>query len=107
MNPLDWLAALGRAVLGVCRTAGSVTLFAVEGVSHVVRPPLYGRMFGRAFVEFSYFSLPVVALTAIFSGMVIGAAILYRLLPVQRGGVRSPRSSCCPWCGSLGRCWRA
>ena len=71
MNPLDWLAALGRGALGVCRTAGSVTVFAAEGLSHIVRPPLYGRMFGRAFTEFAYFSLPVVALTAIFSGMVI------------------------------------
>ena len=71
MNPLDWLAAIGRGVLGVCRTTGSVAVFAAEGVSHIVRPPLYGRMFGRAFGEFAYFSLPVVALTAIFSGMVI------------------------------------
>ncbi len=68
---MDWLALLGRAALGVCRGAGSVALFAAAGVSHLVRPPLYGRMFGRAFIEFSYFSLPVVALTAIFSGMVI------------------------------------
>ncbi len=71
MIVLDWLAALGRAALGVCRTIGAVAVFAGEGLSHVVRPPLYGRMFGRAFVEFGYFSLPVVALTAIFSGMVI------------------------------------
>ena len=68
---LDWLAALGRAALGICRTTGSVAVFAAEGVSHIVRPPLYGRMFTRAFIEFAYFSLPVVALTAIFSGMVI------------------------------------
>ena len=71
MNPIDLLATLGRFALGTCRTAGSVTVFAAEGVSHLVRPPLYGRMFGRAFTEFAYFSLPVVALTAVFSGMVI------------------------------------
>ena len=71
MNPLDWLAALGRGALGTCRTTGSVAVFAASGLSHIVRPPLYGRMFGRAFSEFAYFSLPVVALTAIFSGMVI------------------------------------
>ncbi|HEY0909357.1 MAG TPA: ABC transporter permease, partial [Bradyrhizobium sp.] len=41
------------------------------GLSHLLRPPFYSRMFLRAFVEFSYFSLPVVALTAVFSGMVI------------------------------------
>ena len=71
VNPLDWLATLGRSALGVCRTVGSVAVFAADGVSHLVRPPIYGRMFGRAFAEFAYFSLPVVALTAIFSGMVI------------------------------------
>ena len=68
---LDWLAVLGRLLLGACRTTGAVALFAASGVSHIVRPPLYGRMFVRAFIEFAYFSLPVVALTAIFSGMVI------------------------------------
>ncbi len=71
MNPLDWLAALGRGAIGVCRTVGAIAVFALDGVSHVIRPPYYGRMLGRAFVEFAYFSLPVVALTAIFSGMVI------------------------------------
>ncbi len=71
MNPLDGLAALGRLVLGACRSAGRVALFGAAGMSHIVRPPLYGRMFGRAFREFAFFSLPVVALTAIFSGMVI------------------------------------
>ncbi len=68
---LDFLAAVGRGVLGACAQAGSVALFAASGLSHLVRPPFYGRMFWRAFVEFAYFSLPVVALTAIFSGMVI------------------------------------
>jgi len=71
MNPLDLLAAVGRGVIGACRTTGAIAVFAGAGVSHIVRPPFYGRMFLRAFVEFSYFSLPVVALTAIFSGMVI------------------------------------
>ncbi len=70
-NPLDPLAALGRLALGLCAGIGAVALFALDGVSHLLRPPFYGRLFARAFVEFAYFSLPVVALTAIFSGMVI------------------------------------
>ena len=68
---LDGMARVGRGVIGVCRDLGAITLFAGTGVSHLARPPFYGRMFARAFVEFAYFSLPVVALTAIFSGMVI------------------------------------
>jgi len=68
---LDFIALIGRALLGACSTAGKLTLFAASGISHVVRPPFYGRMFLRAFVEIGYFSLPVVALTAVFTGMVL------------------------------------
>lgn len=68
---LDFLAAIGRAVIAVCRGAGSLTIFALEGLSHLVRPPFYGRLFGRALLEIGFFSLPVVALTAVFTGMVL------------------------------------
>jgi len=68
---LDALAAVGRATAHACRVAGSLALFAIEGLSHLVRPPFYWRMFGRALLEIGYFSLPVVALTAVFTGMVL------------------------------------
>ena len=68
---LDPLAALGRAAIGACRATGAVGLFALEAVSHWVRPPFYARLFWRAFVEVAWFSLPVVALTAVFTGMVL------------------------------------
>ena len=68
---LDFVAAIGRLVLGACAATGRVTLFAALGLSHVVRPPFYGRAFLRALVEIGYFSLPVVALTAVFTGMVL------------------------------------
>src|SRR5579859_4409917 len=65
------LAAVGRGMIGACRVTGSLALFAAIGLSHLVRPPFYGRLFGRALLEIGYFSLPVVALTAIFTGMVL------------------------------------
>lgn len=68
---LDIVAAVGRGTFAVCRAAGALALFALSGLSHVVRPPFYGRMFLRAFIEIGYFSLPVVALTAVFTGMVL------------------------------------
>jgi phospholipid/cholesterol/gamma-HCH transport system permease protein len=68
---LDFVALLGRALLGACRATGQLALFALAGLSHLFRPPFYGRMFLRAFVEIGYFSLPVVALTAVFTGMVL------------------------------------
>jgi phospholipid/cholesterol/gamma-HCH transport system permease protein len=72
MNPLlDAVATLGRGLIGACRVTGRVALFGLAALSHLVRPPFYGRMFARAFVEIGFFSLPVVALTAIFTGMVL------------------------------------
>ncbi|GAN76556.1 MlaE family ABC transporter permease [Acidisphaera rubrifaciens] len=72
MTPvLDSLAAVGRAVIGACRATGALALFALSGLSHLVRPPFYGRMFLRALLDIGYFSLPVVALTALFTGMVL------------------------------------
>ena len=68
---LDATAAIGRGTIGAVARTGAVALFGLGGLSHLVRPPFYGRMFLRAFVEFSFFSLPVVAMTALFSGMVI------------------------------------
>jgi phospholipid/cholesterol/gamma-HCH transport system permease protein len=69
--PLTALAALGRFVLDACGFAGRLALFTLEGISHLIRPPYYGRMFARALIEIGYFSLPVVALTAVFTGMVL------------------------------------
>jgi len=68
---LDFAAFLGRAVLALLRAAGEVSLFALEALSHLLRPPFFWRQFWRHFIEVAYFSLPVVALTALFTGMVL------------------------------------
>jgi len=68
---LDLLGAIGHGVIGLCRGAGALALFAGSALSHAVRPPFYPRMFGRALLDIGYFSLPVVALTALFTGMVL------------------------------------
>ncbi|BDG73812.1 MlaE family ABC transporter permease [Roseomonas fluvialis] len=68
LNPV---AAVGRGVIAACRTIGEVAIFAVVAVSHLLRPPFFGRLFLRHLAEIAYFSLPVVALTAVFTGMVL------------------------------------
>jgi phospholipid/cholesterol/gamma-HCH transport system permease protein len=68
---LSFPAAVGRAVIAACHVTGQVAMFAGTGVSHIVRPPFYGRLFLKALVDIGYFSLPVVALTAVFTGMVL------------------------------------
>ena len=68
---LDAVAATGRTVIHACRVTGQVAIFAASGISHIFRPPFYGRLFLSALLEIGFFSLPVVALTAIFTGMVL------------------------------------
>jgi phospholipid/cholesterol/gamma-HCH transport system permease protein len=62
---------IGRLVLTFFEVTGRLVLFAGEGLSHCVRPPFYFRQIGRQLVEIGYYSLPVVGLTAIFTGMVL------------------------------------
>lgn len=68
MNPL---ASIGRTVIAFFETIGRISLFSVRAVSHCFKPPFYGRLLGRQLVEIGYYSLPVVGLTAIFTGMVL------------------------------------
>ena len=68
---LDAIARLGRLLLGACATTGKATVFAASGLSHIARPPFHGRMFLRALLDIGFLSLPVVALTAVFTGMVL------------------------------------
>ena len=68
MNPL---AATGRAFIRFLRAAGRLGLFVAATVSHCVRPPWYPRLLVRQIVEIGYYSLPVVGLTTLFSGMVV------------------------------------
>jgi phospholipid/cholesterol/gamma-HCH transport system permease protein len=68
---LDILAAIGRGLLAACRGTGAVARFAVVGLLNLLQPPFFLRLFGRALLDMGYFSLPVVALTAVFTGMVL------------------------------------
>jgi len=68
---MNVLALIGRVFLTFLAAVGRLSRFATAAVSHMVRPPFYPRQILRQFIDIGYFSLPVVALTAIFSGMVL------------------------------------
>ena len=68
MNPL---ARIGRAFLDLLAAVGGLVLFALEALSHLVRPPFHPRIIARQLIDVGYYSLPVVALTTLFSGMVL------------------------------------
>jgi phospholipid/cholesterol/gamma-HCH transport system permease protein len=65
------LQPIGRAFLSGLESTGRLSLFAMRAVSHCVRPPYYPRLILRQMIEIGYYSLPVVGLTAIFTGMVL------------------------------------
>lgn len=65
------LQPIGRTFLSGLESAGRLTLFAVRSVLHCVQPPFYLRNIGRQMLEIGYYSLPVVGMTAIFTGMVL------------------------------------
>ena len=65
------LAAIGRVFIGFLAATGRLTLFGATGVSHIFRPPFHPRLILRQIVEIGYYSLPVVGLTAVFTGMVL------------------------------------
>jgi phospholipid/cholesterol/gamma-HCH transport system permease protein len=68
---LNFIAGIGAAVLDALGLVGELAIFAASGISHIFRPPYYPRMVGRALMEIGFYSLPVVALTALFTGMVL------------------------------------
>ena len=68
---MDPLASIGRTTISFFNTIGRISLFFGRALYHCFTPPFYGRLLGRQLIEIGYYSLPVVGLTAIFTGMVL------------------------------------
>jgi phospholipid/cholesterol/gamma-HCH transport system permease protein len=82
-------------VLGLLAAIGRLALFVGETVSHLVRPPFYPREFGHALVQIGYFSLPVVGLTALFTGGALA-------LQIYAGGSRFDAQAVVPQIVAIG-----
>lgn len=67
-NPL---ALIGASVLNVCQSVGQLSLFIFRSLIAMVTPPWFFRDILRQMIDIGYYSLPVVGLTAIFTGMVL------------------------------------
>ncbi len=85
---MGFLTTTGRAFLIFLEATGRLMLFTGVAISHCFRPPFYLRLIGRQMIDIGYYSLPVVGLTALFTGMVLALAELYRLRPLPGGGRR-------------------
>ena len=68
---MSLIPAIGRVFLSFLASTGRLAMFAGVSVSHIFRPPFYPRLLLRQIIEIGYYSLPVVGLTAVFTGMVL------------------------------------
>jgi phospholipid/cholesterol/gamma-HCH transport system permease protein len=72
---LNFLAHLGRVVLALVAEVGSVSIFLKDSLASGLLPPLYGRQLLHQMMRIGYTSLPVVGLTAFFTGGVLALQI--------------------------------
>lgn len=89
------LAATGRVTLAALAAVGRAALFAFSALSHLFRPPFYGREFGMQLIQIGYFSLPVVGMTAFFTGGALA-------LQIYSGGARFNAESVVPSIVAIG-----
>jgi phospholipid/cholesterol/gamma-HCH transport system permease protein len=92
---LGFLASIGATVMGFLAAIGRVAMFAGSTLSHIVRPPFYGRELANAFLNIGFFSLPVVGLTAIFTGGALA-------LQIYSGGARFNAEAVVPQSVAIG-----
>jgi len=83
---MNIFAAIGRMVLLTFAEAGRLTLFTLSAVLNIVQVPIYWRLIGQQMMRIGYFSLPVVGLTAFFTG---GALALQIYMGSDRFGAES------------------
>jgi len=78
---MNALGLLGRNTLGLLALIGRIAVFAGQTVTHLIRPPFYTREFLNSLVTIGWLSLPVVGLTALFTGGALA-------LQIYAGGAR-------------------
>jgi phospholipid/cholesterol/gamma-HCH transport system permease protein len=93
--PATALAALGRPALSALAALGRIAIYAGLTLSHILRPPFYKREFLSALLQVGWASLPVVGLTAIFTGGALA-------LQIYSGGQRFSAEAVVPQIVAIG-----
>src|SRR5271170_2347829 len=68
---MNFFAAIGRVFLAFLASVGRLAVFAADAIITGIRPPYYPRQILRQMLDIGYFSLPVIGLTAVFTGAVL------------------------------------
>ena len=83
MNPF---ALIGRVAIAFLTEIGRLAEFVATALPAIVAPPIYFRLTGQQMMRIGYYSLPVVGLTAFFTG---GALALQIYIGGDRYGAES------------------
>lgn len=67
----DVMQTLGATILDFLSAVGRLARFTSQGVYHCFSPPFFPRLVWRQIIDIGYYSLPVVGMTALFTGMVL------------------------------------
>ena len=92
---MNIFAAIGAITLAFLAETGRFSQFTVSAVLHCLRPPFFIGIWGRQMMSIGYYSLPVVGLTAFFTGGVLA-------LQIYIGGTRFNAESIVPTIVVLG-----
>lgn len=68
---MDFIQNIGKFFLQFLQMTGMVTIFMGSALLNVFSSPVYFRQIKKQAIEIGYYSLPVVGLTAIFTGAVL------------------------------------
>src|SRR5215469_9217873 len=72
---MNVFAPIGRAVLALLAQTGRLALFTGNSLVSVIFPPVYFQLILQQILRIGFFSLPVVGLTAFFTGGVLALQI--------------------------------
>ena len=72
---VEGLAAIGRLLIALLASVGRVTRFALRTIARAIMPPYYPARLLEQLAHIGWFSLPVVGLTAIFTGAALAQQI--------------------------------
>lgn len=68
---MHFVTLIGRFFIRFLQASGRLCLFTLQSIYHCFTPPFYFKKIGEQLIEIGFYSLPVVALTTLFSGAVI------------------------------------
>ncbi|WP_370206113.1 MlaE family ABC transporter permease [Pararhodobacter marinus] len=75
MSPAAILSATGRGTAGILGAIGRFLGFGVQSLGWIFRPPWYPREIGAQLMQIGWLSLPVIGMTALFTGAALALQI--------------------------------